>query len=88
MDVYGLTIDDADAATRLSSSAQARQVKQKKKADRHKAVAATTSVVQPVTVDEEAEKELEFMAFLNQVGGKCRRHGRLPCQETFRLTLL
>jgi hypothetical protein len=68
MELEGLTFGDDAMEQSVAQLTVSRPVKVKKKASKPQAPAKGT--IQPVVISEEAEKEMEFMAFLNQVGGK------------------
>ncbi len=74
MDLDGLAVVDDDMEAALPATS--RPVKAKKKISKLPA----KGIVQPVVISEEAEKEMEFMAFLNQVGGELLHSSMLKPQ--------
>jgi hypothetical protein len=51
------------------------EVKKKKKSDANAKAQKGKGSIAPVTIDAETQKEMDFMSFLNSVGGECQRDG-------------
>jgi len=51
------------------------EIKKKKKSDAGVKTQKSKGSIAPVTIDAETQKEMDFMSFLNSVGGECKLNG-------------